>query len=256
MCPQRLNFDGDVCARSTSERRLERVVRGDDRFTTAGLHEPQGGLDLRTHRARWEVAGGGVATQVITGDVVEATGVRRAEIKIDAVDVGRHNEPIDLQSHGEQRRREILIDDRLDARESITVSHDRNAAATERDDGLLTASEVTSLRMDADWVGLSACNTASGDGLGGDAFSGLARSFFYAGTRALLVSHWYVDNDTTVRLVTETFRALKNNPGIGRAEALRQGMRTLIADGKSHPQLWAPFVIIGEVTCPVSSDHF
>ena len=59
------------------------------------------------------------------------------------------------------------------------------------DDGLLTASEVAQLKLNADWVVLSACN--AGDKPGAEALSGLARAFFYAGARALLVSHWAVD---------------------------------------------------------------
>ena len=61
------------------------------------------------------------------------------------------------------------------------------------DDGLLTASEVAQLKLNADWVVLSACNTIAGDKPGAEALSGLARAFFYAGARALLVSHWSVD---------------------------------------------------------------
>ena len=60
------------------------------------------------------------------------------------------------------------------------------------DDGLLTASEVAQLKLNADWVVLSACNTIAGDKPGAEALSGLARAFFYAGARALLVSHWAV----------------------------------------------------------------
>jgi CHAT domain-containing protein len=64
---------------------------------------------------------------------------------------------------------------------------------TEADDGLLTASEVATLKLNADWVILSACNTAAGDKPGAEALSGLARAFFYAGARGLLVSHWQVE---------------------------------------------------------------
>ena len=78
------------------------------------------------------------------------------------------------------------------------------ASATTEDDGLLTASEVTTLALDADWVILSACNTASSDG-GGEALSGLARAFFYAGARALLVSHWAVASDAATRITTDAF---------------------------------------------------
>src|SRR5262249_10920513 len=71
---------------------------------------------------------------------------------------------------------------------------------SEEDDGLLTASEVTQLKLNADWVILSACNTAAGDKPGAEALSGLARAFFYAGARGLLVSHWPVESSAAVRL--------------------------------------------------------
>jgi CHAT domain-containing protein len=70
---------------------------------------------------------------------------------------------------------------------------------TELDDGLLTASEVAQLKLNADWVVLSACNTAAADKPGAQALSGLARAFFYAGARALLVSHWSVDSQAATR---------------------------------------------------------
>ncbi len=96
------------------------------------------------------------------------------------------------------------------------------ATASEKDDGLLTASEVAGLKLNADWVVLSACNTAAGDKPGAEALSGLAKAFFYAGTRALLVSHWPVEDVAGAILVTRTFKELADNPAIGRAEALRR----------------------------------
>src|SRR3546814_8473641 len=60
-------------------------------------------------------------------------------------------------------------------------------------DGLLTMSEILGLRLNADWIVLSACNTASGDGASAEAVSGLGRAFFYAGTRAVLVTNWPVE---------------------------------------------------------------
>ena len=119
--------------------------------------------------------------------------------------------------------------------------------ASEDDDGLLTASEVAQLRLDADWVVLSACNTAAGDQVRSQSLSGLARAFFYAGSRALLVSHWYVDSHAAVALTTGAFAALKADPSSGRAEALRQAMLALIDKGdRAHPAYWAPFVVVGE----------
>jgi CHAT domain-containing protein len=117
--------------------------------------------------------------------------------------------------------------------------------ATDVGEGLLTASEVATLHLDADWVVLSACNTASGDKAGADALSGLARAFFFAGARALLVSHWAVNSEAAVQLTTRTFAGLAASPQLGRAEAFRAAMLSLIGEGRP-PFYWAPFVIAGE----------
>jgi CHAT domain-containing protein len=120
---------------------------------------------------------------------------------------------------------------------------------SEIDDGYLSASEVAALKLDADWVILSACNTAAGDTKDADALSGLARAFFYAGARSLLVSHWSVNSDATVKLITKAVDELKSDPKIGRAEALRRSMLSMIDHGEkdeAHPALWAPFVLVGE----------
>lgn len=118
------------------------------------------------------------------------------------------------------------------------------------DDGLLTASEVAQLKLNADFVVLSACNTIAGDKPGAEALSGLARAFFYAGARALLVTHWAVDSAAATRLMTDTFHRLKEHPTLGRSEALRQAMLALLDDRASpdsaHPSVWAPFVLLGE----------
>ncbi len=127
---------------------------------------------------------------------------------------------------------------------------------TEEDDGLLTASEIATLKLDADWVILSACNTAAPDGTpGAEALSGLAKAFFYAGSRALLVSHWPVSSEAAVALTTRMLTEYGKNPGaIGRAEALRRSMLALMMDHEeerfAHPFYWAPFVIVGEGGVP------
>ena len=119
----------------------------------------------------------------------------------------------------------------------------------DRDDGFLTASEIATLKLDADWVILSACNTAGGSGETAEALSGMARAFFYAGARALLVSHWEVGSDAAVKLTTRAFTELQGNPKMGRAEAFRLSMRELMEKGslaEAHPSQWAPFVVVGE----------
>ncbi len=121
--------------------------------------------------------------------------------------------------------------------------------ASEEDDGYLTASEIAALKLDADWVILSACNTAAGGATGAEALSGLARAFFYAQARALLVSHWEVDSAATVKLITGAVSEIARDKRVGRAEALRRAMLALIDGGKpeeAHPAYWAPFVLVGE----------
>jgi CHAT domain-containing protein len=83
-------------------------------------------------------------------------------------------------------------------------------------DGLLTMEKILGLKLDADWVVLSACNTAAGAGSGADAISGLGRAFFYAGARALLVTHWPVE--TTSGITTTTFKIQTVDPELSRGE--------------------------------------
>lgn len=122
--------------------------------------------------------------------------------------------------------------------------------ATEADDGYLNASEAAQLRLNAEFVVLSACNTAASDGRpGGEGLSGLARAFFYAGARSVLVSHWEVSDAATTELITSSFAAL-DAPGadVGdRARALQTGMRAVRANRAwTHPAFWAPFTLVGE----------
>jgi CHAT domain-containing protein len=124
------------------------------------------------------------------------------------------------------------------------------AKPSELDDGLLTASEVAQLKLNADWVVMSACNTAAGGAVGAEALSGLARAFFYAGARALLVSHWKVYSHMAVSLTSHAFDEMKKDPAVGRSEALRRAMLAAIDDGKdpwdAYPDFWAPFSVVGE----------
>ena len=100
--------------------------------------------------------------------------------------------------------------------------------ATPEDDGYLSASEIAGLKLDADWVILSACNTAAGGTEGAEALSGMARAFFYAGARALLVSHWAVNSDSTAKLIKAAIGTMAADKTLGRAEALRRSMLAMI----------------------------
>jgi CHAT domain-containing protein len=122
------------------------------------------------------------------------------------------------------------------------------------DDGLLTASEIAQLKLDTDWAVLSACNTAAEDKPGAEALSGLARAFFYAGARSLIVSHWSASDEATARLMIGTFRASARDPHLSHAEALRQSMVAMIdaakSDYEADPRFWAPFTVVGEPAKP------
>jgi CHAT domain-containing protein len=96
---------------------------------------------------------------------------------------------------------------------------------------------------------LSAFNTAAGGAASAEALSGLGRAFIYAGARALLVSHWAVESNATVKLITTAVGDMARDPTVGRDEDLRRSMLRLIDKGtprEAHPAYWAPFVVVGE----------
>lgn len=112
-------------------------------------------------------------------------------------------------------------------------------------DGVLTASEISLLRLNADWVILSACNTAAGDGEAAPAYSGLAQAFRYAGARTLMLSHWPVRDDAAAAITGSVLREASG--GRLPAEALRRAMLRVMDDPKlpdaANPHVWAPFVV-------------
>ncbi len=126
--------------------------------------------------------------------------------------------------------------------------------ATNAGGALLTASDVVRLDLDANLVILSACNSGGPGGTtAGESLSGLARAFFYAGARSLLVTHWSVNDQVAAYLVADTLRRMRADPALGVAGALRNAQLAMLADaGKglppeiAHPFFWAPFAVIGE----------
>lgn len=126
------------------------------------------------------------------------------------------------------------------------------------DDGLLTMEEILELKLNADWVVLSACNTGAAQGAGAEAISGLGRAFFYAGTKAILVSLWPVETSSAKKLTTSIFRHQRDMPKLSRAAAHQRSILDLINDpgivnengvivaSYAHPFFWAPFIIVGD----------
>lgn len=127
--------------------------------------------------------------------------------------------------------------------------------ASKADDGLLTTSEIAELQLDAQWVILSACNTAAGDGRAdAPGLSGLAQAFFFAGAQTLLASHWPVRDDVASIITVRTIEIQRDNPALSRAEAFQRAMREIRlnsshdtgVDTWAHPNAWAPFTLIGD----------
>lgn len=117
--------------------------------------------------------------------------------------------------------------------------------ATALDDGMLTASEVSALRLDADWVILSGCDSAGAGNGAAPTYSGLARAFFQAGTRSLLVSMWPIRDDFAARLTVATLAASRH---LSKARALQNAELAMIADrkrpGAANPSAWASFILL------------
>ena len=115
------------------------------------------------------------------------------------------------------------------------------------DDGLLTASEIARLQLNADWVVLSACNTFAADGTARSP-DRLAQAFLYAGARSLLVSHWAVRDDVAAAITAQTAR--RSLAGEPRAQAFRRAVLALMEDetieSSGHPGVWGPFALIGQ----------
>lgn len=123
-------------------------------------------------------------------------------------------------------------------------------------DALLDTREILDLTLDADLVVLAACDTGGGGGGaertgltgGGEALGGLTRAMIYAGSRAMVVSHWSVDSQSVVRLMTGLFAA----PDATLAGALRRSQQALQADPETaHPYFWAPFTLVGDGARPL-----
>lgn len=113
----------------------------------------------------------------------------------------------------------------------------------ELNDGLLTADEILDLKLNADLVVLSACDTALGQ-ITGDGVIGLSRSLITAGTPSVIVSLWSVPDAPTAELMTEFYRNWRERK-LDKAQALRQAMLKTM-ENHPNPKDWAAFTLIGE----------
>ena len=119
-------------------------------------------------------------------------------------------------------------------------------------DGLLTSSEIRQMKLDAQFVVLSACDTAGVDGrieISGENLAGLARAFFSSGSRSVMASHWKVDDVIAAEIMGKMYERLgaDSSAGFGAAlKAAREDIRNTAR--RSHPAVWASFVVIGDGT--------
>jgi CHAT domain-containing protein len=136
---------------------------------------------------------------------------------------------IHLATHG-------LLDDVRGLASAIAL------APSGTDNGLLTAEEIFDMKLQANLVVLSACNTAEGR-ITGDGVIGLSRALISAGVPSVIVSLWAVPDAPTAELMKEFYQNLQKNPN--KAQALRQAMLTTMKT-HSNPRDWAAFTLIGE----------
>jgi CHAT domain-containing protein/tetratricopeptide (TPR) repeat protein len=231
--PQRLLQNPRVAANVTASRGIRGTVADIAELRTALPPLPETAPELR------DVAASVKATPA---DIILGADATESRVKQEKLDQYRI---VYFATHG------LLAGDvadfaKLKAEPALVLSLPETP--TEFDDGLLTASEVAQLKLNADWVVLSACNTAAAEKPG--ALSGLARAFFYAGGRSLLVSNWEVETTSAVALMVGTFAALAADPKLSHAEALQKAMLAVIENTQhsewADPKYWAPFVVVGE----------
>jgi CHAT domain-containing protein len=117
-------------------------------------------------------------------------------------------------------------------------------------DSVLTIDDIIGMRLNADWVVLSACNTGFATGAAGDTMSALARGFFASGARSLLVTQWAVESESAKELTVGLFKAYAAQPGLTKAEAVALVQREMLAgkygDQYSHPYFWAAYFLAGD----------
>lgn len=166
------------------------------------------------------------------------TGEAATEARIRSTDLSRYS-VIAFATHG-------LISGNLATLREPALVLTPPAVATPEDDGLLTASDVAGLRLNARWVILSACNTGTGRESGAAGYSGLARAFIQAGAQNLLVSLWPLRDDVADRISVDTVR--RSARGQSQAEALRGAILSVIDDpgvtNGANPAIWAPFSLV------------
>ena len=134
-----------------------------------------------------------------------------------------------------------LIDDQKPARSAIVLSLDPSS----QDDGFLQTRDIYNLRLNADLISLSACQTGKGQFIRGEGIESLSRAFFYAGASSVLMSLWSVNDQATYQLMERFYAHLRSSKSL--MDALKIAKIEMM-DSKvfAHPFYWAGFVITGD----------
>ena len=173
---------------------------------------------------------------VYTGEKATETSLKQADLADYKI--------IHFATHG-------LIDNRNPARSSIVLSlRDQSS-----EDGFLQMREVFDLKMDADLVTLSACQTGLGQFIEGEGIEGINRAFFFAGASSVLMSLWAVNDQASYQFMQRFYTHLRSSDSI--VDALRQSKIEMInSEALSHPFYWAGFVVSGKADKVLfSPDH-
>jgi CHAT domain-containing protein/tetratricopeptide (TPR) repeat protein len=226
-CPQAKKVDGCDVRTTKSNHRVTRIARVEDVKRLCPLPETE--IELRCIA---DVLGGD-RDAIFLGDRFTKETLRSLN---ESGELAKYK-VIDFATHGILP---VLTSWKGYGNEAALV-----ATPSKADDGVLTASEIAKLRINADWVILAACNTGSGTG----GLTGLANAFFFSGARGIIISHWETDSLATVRIATGIAAAMSSADKKTLSDALRTSLISLIS-GKDallkHPSVWAPFVVVGD----------
>ena len=181
------------------------------------------------------------AAETLGGKSVELLGSNATETAFKSEPLGQFR-IIHIAAHG-------IASAQFPDRAALVLGED----STKRDDGLLQAREIRNLRLNADLVTLSACDTGTGRLQGEEGIASLERAFFYAGARSVLSSLWTASDVYTTTLMQHFYHHLAKGQDEG--SALQQAKLELIQQFRDQaaPFFWAGFTLAGEASRPITS---
>jgi CHAT domain-containing protein len=133
-----------------------------------------------------------------------------------------------------------FLDEKTPMRSALILTMDDDS----EEDGFLQVREISNLRLNADLVVLSACQTGKGRLENAEGVLGLPRTFFYAGARSTISSLWKINDKSTSEIMPDFYRFLAT--GLGKARSLRLAKLNMLKSRFSHPFYWAAFVLNGD----------